>query len=159
MCNDYGDYVDYADYLAAFSQTHIPVKWPDAIPNLPPRDDIWPTDKGPVIRRLEDGANGSPNSVGASAGSTKTPTDHQFPLRRPELSGRSPSGARLILLRVHRYEITGVKVEIHQGRRGLVLLRRPMASDAMPQGDEALTLLTTEPGPDIAPIHDRPGAP
>lgn len=29
----------------------------DAIPNLQPRDDIWPTDKAPVIRRLEDGTN------------------------------------------------------------------------------------------------------
>jgi putative SOS response-associated peptidase YedK len=57
MCNDYGLYTDYADYLAAFSQTRIPVKWPDAIPNLQPRDDIWPTDKAPVIRRLEDGTN------------------------------------------------------------------------------------------------------
>jgi len=25
MCNDYGNYVDYDDYLAAFSQTRIPV--------------------------------------------------------------------------------------------------------------------------------------
>ena len=57
MCNDYGNYVDYADYLAAFSQTRIPVKWPEAIPNLQPRDDIWPTDRAPVIRRLEDGTN------------------------------------------------------------------------------------------------------
>lgn len=56
-CNDYGNYVDYADYLAAFSQTRIPVKWPEAIPNLQPRDDIWPTDRAPVIRRLEDGTN------------------------------------------------------------------------------------------------------
>ena len=39
MCNDYGNHVDYAHYLAAFSQTRIPVKWPDAIPNLQPRDD------------------------------------------------------------------------------------------------------------------------
>jgi hypothetical protein len=37
VCNDYGNYVDYDDYLAAFSQTRIPVKWPDAIPNLPAR--------------------------------------------------------------------------------------------------------------------------
>jgi hypothetical protein len=49
MCNDYGNYVDYADYLAGFSQTRIPVTWPDAIPNLQPRGDIWPTDRAPVI--------------------------------------------------------------------------------------------------------------
>jgi putative SOS response-associated peptidase YedK len=57
MCNDYGNCVDYADYLAAFSQTRIPVKWPNAIPNLQPRDDIWPTGRASVIRRLEDGTN------------------------------------------------------------------------------------------------------
>jgi putative SOS response-associated peptidase YedK len=27
----------------------------------------------------------------------------------------------------------------------------------MPEGGEAFTLLTTEPGPDVAPIHDRQG--
>ena len=36
----------------------------------------------------------------------------------------------------------------------MVLLRRPVASDAGRAGD-AFTLLTTEPGPDVAPIHDR----
>ena len=45
MCNDYGNYIPYSDYLAAFSQIRIPVKWPNAAPNLEPRDDIWPTDK------------------------------------------------------------------------------------------------------------------
>jgi hypothetical protein len=57
MCNDYGNHVPYSDYLAAFSQNRIRVKWPAAVPNLEPRDDIWPTDPGPVIRRLEDGTN------------------------------------------------------------------------------------------------------
>jgi hypothetical protein len=55
MCNDFGNNIPYSDYLAAFSQTRIPVKWPDAAPNLEPRDDIWPTDRAPVIRRIEDG--------------------------------------------------------------------------------------------------------
>jgi hypothetical protein len=52
MCNEYANYVDYDDYLAAFSQTHIPVKWPDAILNFRPHDDTdrqGPTDS----RRLE----------------------------------------------------------------------------------------------------------
>jgi len=55
MCNDFGNHIPYDDYLQAFSQTRIPVKWPNAAPNLQPREDIWPTDKAPVIRRLEDG--------------------------------------------------------------------------------------------------------
>src|SRR4051794_11076401 len=57
MCNDFGNHIPYSDYLAAFSQTRIPVRWPKAAPNLETREDIWPTDKAPVIRRLEDGTN------------------------------------------------------------------------------------------------------
>jgi putative SOS response-associated peptidase YedK len=57
MCNDFGNHIPYSDYLAAFSQTRIPVRWPKAAPNLEPREDIWPTDKAPVIRRLEDGTS------------------------------------------------------------------------------------------------------
>src|ERR1051325_8637410 len=57
MCNDFGNHIPYSDYLAAFSQTRIPVRWPKAAPNLEPREDIWPTDKAPVVRRLEDGTN------------------------------------------------------------------------------------------------------
>jgi putative SOS response-associated peptidase YedK len=57
MCNDFGNNIPYSDYLAAFSQTRIPVQWPSAAPNLEPREDIWPTDPAPVLRRLEDGRN------------------------------------------------------------------------------------------------------
>src|SRR6266403_1360871 len=57
MCNDFGNHIPYSDYLTAFSQTRIPVRWPTSAPNLEPREDIWPTDKAPVIRRLEDGTN------------------------------------------------------------------------------------------------------
>ena len=57
MCNDFGNTIPYSDYLAAFSQTRIPVQWPSAAPNLEPREDIWPTDPAPVIRRLGDGSN------------------------------------------------------------------------------------------------------
>ena len=45
-------------------------------------------------------------------------------------------------------------MEIHQGRLGLVLLFAGLWRP-MPQGGEAFTVLTTEPGPDVAPIHNR----
>ncbi len=57
MCNDYGNHIPYSDYLAAFSDTRGSVRCPAAAPNLEPRDDIWPTEIAPIIRRLEDGAN------------------------------------------------------------------------------------------------------
>jgi putative SOS response-associated peptidase YedK len=129
VCNDYGNYVDYADYLAAFSQTRIPVKWPDAAPNLEPRDDIWPTDRAPVIRRLEDGTNEF-SEIRWGFPPTESSADHQFPERGPALPGRPLSRAGVVLLRVHREEIAKVEVEVHEGRRAVVLLRRAMASNA-----------------------------
>jgi putative SOS response-associated peptidase YedK len=57
MCNDYGNKIPYSEYLAAFSEVRIPVKWPNAAPNLEPRQDIWPTQRALVIRRLEEGTN------------------------------------------------------------------------------------------------------
>src|SRR6202165_2910329 len=57
MCNDFGNRIPYSDYFAAFSPVRIPVRFPTAAPNLDPREDIWPTDRAPVIRCLEDGTN------------------------------------------------------------------------------------------------------
>lgn len=50
--------------------------------------------------------------------------------------------------------IAEIQVEIHSRGRGLVLLRRPWRP--MPDGaGRAFTLLTTEPGSDVAPIQHR----
>jgi len=53
-CNDFGNRTPYDEYLRAFSQIRVPLKWPKAAPNLEPRDDIWPTDPAPIIRRHEE---------------------------------------------------------------------------------------------------------
>jgi hypothetical protein len=67
VCNDLGNHIPYDDYLAAFSQTRIPVRWPTSAPDLEPHEDIWPTDRAPVIRRMEDGSNEFTESVGLRA--------------------------------------------------------------------------------------------
>jgi putative SOS response-associated peptidase YedK len=76
------------------------------VPNLEPRDDIWPTDTAPVIRQVEDG-----------------------------------------------FEFVHLPWGFHQAgpRACFAGLWRPMPDGA---GD-AFTLLTTEPGPDVAQIHGR----
>ena len=131
MCNDYGNHIDYADYLTALSQTRIPVKWPDAIPNLQPRDDIWPTDKAPVIRRIEDGTNEFTElRWGFPPTQPKRPPLINFRSEGRMLSNRSLPRARVDLLRIHRHEVAEVKVEVHEDRGALVLLRRPMATHA-----------------------------
>lgn len=154
MCNDYGNHIPYDDYLRAFSALRIPVRFPQAAPNLEPRDDIWPTDTARVICRREDGSN------------EFTQLRWGFPPARPKgppvINFRSekrrfPAG-RCLVPASHFYEFTGTKSPKSKWkftRAGedwfcFAGLWRPM-----PQGGEAFTLLTTEPGPDVAPIHDR----
>jgi putative SOS response-associated peptidase YedK len=105
MCNDYGNHVPYESYLRAFSQTRIPVKWPTAAPNLEPREDIWPTDKAPVIRRLEDGTNEfSELRWGFPPARPKGPPVINF---RSE--GRRFPVGRCLVLASHFFEFTGTK--------------------------------------------------
>ena len=91
--------------------------------------------------------------MGVPTGSTQRSAHHQFPFGGTAISGGSLSDPGVAFLRVHRREIAENEMEVHEGWRGLVPLRRTVASNA-PRG-EAFTLLTTAPGPDVAPIHDR----
>ena len=152
VCNDFGNNISYSDYLAAFSQTGIPVKWPNAAPNLEPRDDVWPTDRAPVIRRLQDGTNEfSELRWGLLPARPKGPPIINF---RSE-GRRFPVGR---CLASHFFEFTGTKspkakwkfTKVGEDWFCFAGLWRPMAT-----GGEAFTLLTTDPSPDVAPIHDR----
>src|SRR5258708_4549420 len=147
MCNDYGNHIPYSDYLAAFSQTRIPVRWPKAAPNLEPRDDIWPTDRTPVIRRLEDGTN------------EFAELRWGFPPARPKgapiinfrSEGRHFPAGRCLVPASHFFEFTGAKspktkwkfTKTGEDWFCFAGLWRPMPDGA---GD-AFTLLTTGPGP------------
>jgi putative SOS response-associated peptidase YedK len=154
MCNDFGNHIAYSDYLAAFSQVRIPVRFPTAALNIEPRDDIWPTDKAPVVRRLEDGTNEfSEIRWGFPSGRPKG-----APVINFRSEGRRFPVGRCLVPASFFYEFTGTKSPKTKWRFSkagedwfcFAGLWRPM-----PAGGEAFTLLTTEPGPDVAPIHDR----
>jgi putative SOS response-associated peptidase YedK len=55
MCNNYANRVPWSAYAEAFSEIKLPVVFPMAALNLEPRDDIWPMDIVPIIRRVDDG--------------------------------------------------------------------------------------------------------
>jgi putative SOS response-associated peptidase YedK len=64
------------------------------------------------------------------------------------------SRAGIAFLRVHQHQIPEDEVEIHEAGRRLVLFAGLWRR--MPGGSgEAFTILTTEPGPDVTPIHNR----
>ena len=130
MCNDFGNRVPYDDYLRAFSQTRIPVHWPKAASNLEPRDDIWPTDTAPVIRQTDVGHEFIQLRRGFPPATLKgSPIINFRSEKRRFPVGRLP-GAGIAFFRVHRHEIAEAQVAVHQNRRALVLLRRPVAADA-----------------------------
>ena len=153
MCNDYGNNIPYHAYLEAFSELRIPVRFPRAAPNLEPRDDIWPTDTAPLIRQVEDGIEFVQLRWG-------------FPPARPKgapvvnfrSEGRRFPKGRCLVPANHFFEFTGSKspkskwkfTKTGEDWFCFAGLWRPM-----PDGGDAFTLLTTEPGPDVAPIHNR----
>jgi putative SOS response-associated peptidase YedK len=153
MCNDYGNHIPYSAYLAAFSETRIPVRFPRVAPNLEPREDIWPTDTAPVIRQADDGAEFAQLRWGFPPARPKGAPVINF---RSE-ARRFPKG-RCLVPASHFFEFTGSRSPKSKWKFTTVGedwfcfagLWRPM-----PDGGDAFTLLTTEPGPDVAPIHNR----
>jgi len=124
------NHIPYSDYLAAFSETRIPVRWPTSAPNLEPRDDIWPTDKAPVIRRMKDGTNQFNELRWGFRRLARRVRRLSISVRRV---GKFPVGRCLIPASTSsssREEVAEDQVEVHEGRRGVVLLRRAVASNA-----------------------------
>jgi SOS response associated peptidase (SRAP) len=155
MCNDFGNNIPYSDYLVAFSHTRIPAQWPSAAPNLeaarrhmanrscarhPP-----PGGRGERVRRV---------ALGLPACEAQGSASDQFQVRGQALPGRA-----LLVPASHFFEFTGKKAPKSKWKFTkagdewfcFAGLWRPMPNGA---GD-AFTLLTTAPGPDVAPIHDR----
>jgi putative SOS response-associated peptidase YedK len=95
------------------------------------------------------------NALGPPAGAAEGSADHQLPVRGATLPERTlphPEASQF-------FEFTGAKPPKSKWRFTkagedwfcFAGLWRPM-----PEGiGEAFTILTTEPGPDVAPIHDR----
>ena len=154
MCNDFCNRVPYDEYLRAFSQIKAPIRFPTAAPNLEPRDDIWPSDPTSVIRRRDDGVEMVQLRWGFPPAKAKgAPIINIRSERR-----RFPVG-RCLVPASHFFEFTGTKspktkwkfTKTGEGWFCFAGLWRPMPDGA---GD-AFTLLTTTPGPDVAPIRDR----
>ena len=153
MCNDYGNNIPYHAYLEAFSETQIPVRFPAQPPNLEPRDDIWPTDTAPIIRQTEDGAEFVQLRWGFPPARAKA-----APIINFRSEGRRFPKGRCLVPASHFFEFTGSKspkskwkfTKAREDWFCFAGLWRPV-----PEGGGAFTLLTTEPSPDVAPIHNR----
>ena len=154
MCNDFGHDIPYDVIVEAFSEIRIPVRFPVAAPNLEPKEDLWPTDIAPLIRQVDGGA-----AFARLRWGLPPPRQKGGPVINLRSEGRRFGTGRCLVPVSHFFEFTGSrspKSKWKFTRTGfpwfcLAGLWRPAAD----QADDAFALLTTAPGPDIAPIHDR----
>ncbi len=153
MCNDYEQHVSYADYLKAVRAVELDTPAAESEADLPQADDIRIGDLGPVIRAKGNGIELVMMKFGWSP-----PRPRASPVFNFKSDGRSFADSRRCLIVCSGFfEFTGTKYPKAKHRFRLkgspVMAIAGLWSD---KGEElAFTMLTTKPGPDIEPYHDR----
>jgi putative SOS response-associated peptidase YedK len=157
MCNDYGNHVPYRQYVEAFSQLKLPVVVQGNGPDLAPRDDINIRDTAPVILRARDGVELT-ERVWAPRAANKKPV-FNFRSEKRDFS----KSTRCLIPASHFFEFTA-PADARQKRKDKwrFTLRAAewfciagiVRKDAI-DGAPCFAMLTTEPGADVAPYHDR----
>jgi putative SOS response-associated peptidase YedK len=147
MCNEYR-FKQSLDRLAReFAVLKLPLHWAGGAPNLEPRDSIRPTDLAPIIVGSSDGAELKQLRWGfGQAG--------RAPVINFRSDGRRFPVGRCLVPADGFYEFTGAKYP----KSKWLFTRadeRELFCIAGLVRDDRFTLLTAEPGPDIAPYHDR----
>ena len=155
MCNDYEQHVAWQDYCDMMQQLEWGVPTQQSELDLPPANDVRIRDVAPVIRAAGNGVE--------LAGMRWV-----FPPARPgggpvfnfRSEGRSFAKTRRCLIPASAFfEFTGTKTPKTKHR--FALAGAPFMCIAGiwrdgPAGEPPdFTMLTTTPGPDVAPYHDR----
>ena len=148
MCNRYGYNAPHHRLRELFGQLDLPFRWPQAAPNLAPLEEIRPTDPAPVVQRCEDGVRLDQLSWGFPP-----PRPRAGPVINFRSEGRRFTHGRCLAPATHFFEFTGEKYPKTKWRCTAAEL--DVFCFAALVRDQRFTLLTCDPGPDIAPFHDR----
>lgn len=154
MCNDYRLEVDIASIMEDFDDLEIKIDLPEGTPNVAAREDIKITDTAPIVR-----SGGSGGELVNRRWSWPGPGGK--PVYNFRAEGREFGSNRCLILADGFYEFTKPE-DPKQKRQDKWLFT--MAGHRWfciagiwresPQG-EAFTMLTLEPGEDVAPYHSR----
>jgi putative SOS response-associated peptidase YedK len=156
MCNLYSEKVNYRQLVEEFSQLRMPVVFPppESAPNLEPLEEVRPTDVARIVRPREGGVELARLKWGFAPARPKTP-----PIINFRSEGRRFGRGRCLAPASCFFEFTGTKypktrwrfTEAGRDWFCFAALWRPAEGD----WPESFTLLTTAPGPDVKPYHDR----
>ena len=153
MCNDYEQHVSHADYRKAIAALELSGAEGDEAALLA-ADDIRIGDPGPVLR-----AKGNGVELVSMRFGFPPPRPKAGPIFNFKSDGRSfADSRRCVIVLSGFFEFTGSKYPKTKHRFALkdssVMGIAGLWSQDQ-DGALSFTMLTTEPGPDIAPIHDR----
>ena len=152
MCNDYEQHVTRQHYLEAIKALELDSSEPPAA--LPEADDIRIGDMGPVLRAAGNGVEVVSMRFGWPPPRPKAPPVFNF-----KSDGRHfETSKRCLVILSGFFEFTGTKSPKTKHRfsvKGspIMAIAGLWSEDA--DGALSFTMLTTAPGPDIAPYHDR----
>jgi putative SOS response-associated peptidase YedK len=158
MCNDYRLKVDVASIVEDFADLKIKIRFGEGTPNLEAREDIKITDVAPIIRTVE-GVCGEGDMVQRR---WSWPGQNKRPVYNFRSEGREFTSNRCLIIADGFYEFTDPAGRGKKRKDKWLFTKRgePIFCIAgiwreTKDVGEAFTMLTMQPGPDIAPYHDR----
>lgn len=157
MCNLYTQKKSVDEVARLFRELDLPLHFPEGVPNLEPRD-IAITDPGPIVRA----APGDPGRFDLVVRRWSWPGTGGKPVYNFRSDGREIPSGRCLIVADGFYEFT-TPADPKQKRKDRWLFTSrdgPLLGIAglvrdMPGIGQAFTMLTTAPGPDVAPYHQR----
>jgi putative SOS response-associated peptidase YedK len=157
MCNDYRLLIDIASIAEDFDDLKIKIRMPEGAPNVEAREDIRITDTAPIVRTAEGG-----RGVGELVNrrwSWPGPTGK--PVYNFRSENRRFDSHRCLILADGFYEFTASTDPKQKRQNKFLFTMRDHDWFCIagiwretPAG-EAFTMLTIDPGADIAPYHSR----
>jgi putative SOS response-associated peptidase YedK len=158
MCNDYRLKVDVETIRQDFADMRIRIRFPEGIPNMEPRDDVRITDVGPIVRAT----GNEPEEAELVQRRWSWLGAGGKPVYNFRSENRTFSSGRCLVLADGFYEFTA-HADPKSKRKHKWLFTKadePWFCIAglwrsTPAIGEAFTMLTTEPGADVAPYHSR----
>jgi len=156
MCNEQRNRVAAGLIRDDFQHLRISLDFPESVPNLEPRDSIRITDSNAIVRASA--AGGAELVVRRWS----WPGAHGRPVYNFRSDGRDLTSGRCLIVADGFYEFTdpGAPKKRPKSKWLFTHAAEPWFMIAglwrsHPQVGEAYTMLTCEPGPDIAPYHAR----
>lgn len=157
MCNLYTQTKSVDEVARIFRELQMPIVFPEGLPNLAPLD-IAITDPGVIVRR----AQGDSDAYELLVRRWSWPGPGGKPVYNFRSDGREFPAGRCLIVADGFYEFTASS-DPKQKRKDRWLFTDPNGgmlgiaglTRAVPDVGEAFTMLTTEPGPDVAPYHNR----